>query len=93
LLKPTRYKYDPSLLFLRAMVKGEEFVEVEFQYKDSDRNWKSLGRDSSPTFDPTGKRSGDIYRVAPALSSLGARKSLRFRAILRVPVEFRGVEP
>ena len=83
LLKPTRYKYDPSLLFLRAMVKGEEFVEVEFQYRDSDRNWKSLGRDSSPTFDPTGKRSGDIYRVAPALSSLGARKSLRFRAILR----------
>jgi len=83
LLKPTRYKYDPSLLFLRAMVKGEEFVEVEFQYRDSDRIWKSLGRDSSPTFDPTGKRSGDIYRVAPALSSLGARKSLRFRAILR----------
>ena len=83
LLKPTRYKYDPSLLFLRAMVKGEEFVEVEFQYRDSDRNWKSLGRDSSPTFDPTGKRSGDIYRVAPALSSLGDRKSLRFRAILR----------
>ncbi len=83
LLKPTRYEFDPSLLLLRALVRGEEFVEVEFQYRDSDRNWKSLGRDSSPTFDPTGKRSGDIYRVAPALSSLGARKSLRFRAILR----------
>lgn len=83
LLKPTRYKYDPSLLFLRALVKGEEFVEVEFQYRNSDRKWQSLGRDSSPTFDLTGKRAGEIYRVAPALSSLGERKSLRFRAILR----------
>ncbi|MFZ9249935.1 MAG: alpha-amylase family glycosyl hydrolase [Candidatus Nanopelagicaceae bacterium] len=83
LLKPTRYKYDPSLLFLRALVKGDEFVEVDFQYRKSNGKWQSLGKDSSPTFDSTGRRSGDIYRVAPALSTLGDRKSIRFRAVLR----------
>jgi hypothetical protein len=83
LLKPTRYKYDPSLLFLRALVKGDEFVEVDFQYRKNTGKWHSLGKDSSPTFDSTGMRSGDIYRVAPALSTLGDRKSIRFRAVLR----------
>jgi hypothetical protein len=83
LLTPTRYKYDPTLLFLRASVTGSDFGEVEFQYLKGKGEWQSLGKDNSPTFDPTGKRVGDIYRVAPSVAALGQGNSLRFRAILR----------
>jgi glycosidase len=83
LLTPTRYKYDPTLLFLRASVTGSDFGEVEFQYLKGKGEWQSLGKDNSPTFDPTGKRVGDIYRVAPSVAALGQGNSMRFRAILR----------
>ena len=77
LLPPTRYVYDPSILFLRAQVTEMKFPRVRFEYKVGKGPWQSLGVDSSPIF---GK---NIYRVAPPLASLPetALNKGRLRAI------------
>jgi len=82
LLKPSLYKYDPSIVFLRARVQSSEFAEVEFQYQVSKGEWKSLGRDNSPVFSPSGSKF-EIFRVAPTISSFGKTSSVKFRAILQ----------
>lgn len=83
LLKPGRYKYDPSLLFFRAEVKGMNFPSVRFEFKDSNGTWQSLGVDSSPVY---GK---PVYRVAPPRTTLPSGNSLRIRA---VATDFQGSE-
>ena len=75
LLKPGRYKYDPSLFFFRAEVKGMTFPAVRFEYKDVDGSWSSLGTDRSPIY---GKA---VYRIAPPRSSLPSSTSVRIRAV------------
>jgi alpha-amylase len=80
LLKPTLYKYDPSIVFLRAKVQGSEFAEVEFQSQVKNGDWQSLGSDNSPIFAPT--TSNDVFRVAPTIASFGKATSIKFRAVL-----------
>jgi hypothetical protein len=80
LLKPTLYKYDPSIVFLRAKVQGSEFAEVEFQSQVKNGDWQSLGSDNSPIFAPT--ISNEVFRVAPTIASFGKATSIKFRAIL-----------
>ena len=82
LLKPTLYKYDPSVVFLRAKTQSGEFPEVEFQFQGANGDWISLGRDNSPVFNPKGSNS-EIFRVAPTLVSLGKAKEVKFRAIVQ----------
>lgn len=82
LLKPSLYKYDPSVVFLRAKVRSSAFSEVEFQFQGDKGEWNSLGRDNSPVFEPKASNY-EIFRVAPTLTSLGKMNEVKFRAILQ----------
>lgn len=82
LLKPTLYKYDPSIVFLRAKVKSGSYSRVEFQYQGAKGGWNSLGSDNSPVFEPKASNF-EIFRVAPTLVSLGKMKEVKFRAVLQ----------
>lgn len=75
LLKIGKYKYDPSLFFIRARVDGLKFPSVRFEYRGIDGSWKSMGVDSSP------KSGSNIYRIAPPRSSLPQGQQVRIRAV------------
>lgn len=75
LLEIGKYKYDPSLFFIRARVEGLDFPSVRFEYRGLDGSWKSMGVDSSP------KSGSNIYRIAPPRSSLPQGQQVRVRAV------------